>query len=172
MREAEAGVVELDGPLPNGCLHGVQDTLSVAVRGRDEVDRRPGERRDQEQHVDRLARKTSEPTAEELTKAFRNRERAAGRRARPGADELTAELEGKERIAGSRLADTRQLRPRELEPYSPGGGRNPAFPHPLVCPSLLPPLEPNAEVAGLPAWRPEGDEPWLYDARLRVRRRA
>jgi hypothetical protein len=63
-------------------------------------------------------------------------------------------------------------RPRELEPYAPGGGRNPAFAHPLVCPSLLPPLEPNAEVAGLPAWRPEGDEPWLYDARLKVRRRA
>jgi hypothetical protein len=62
-------------------------------------------------------------------------------------------------------------RPRELEPYTPGGGRNPAFPHPLVCPSLLPPLEPNAEVAGLPAWRPEGHEPWLYDARLTVRRR-
>jgi hypothetical protein len=59
-------------------------------------------------------------------------------------------------------------RPGELEPYEPGGGRNPAFPHALVCPSLLPPLEPNAEVAGLPAWRPEGDEPWIYDARLRV----
>ena len=59
-------------------------------------------------------------------------------------------------------------RPAELERYLPGGGRNPAFPHPLVCPSLLAPLEPNAEVAGLPAWRPEGDEPWIYDARLRV----
>jgi hypothetical protein len=62
-------------------------------------------------------------------------------------------------------------RPRELEPYAPGGGRNPAFEHPLVCPSLLPPLEPNAEVEGLPAWRPEGDEPWLYDARIRLRPR-
>ena len=62
-------------------------------------------------------------------------------------------------------------RPRELEPYEPGGGRNPAFAHPLVCPSLLPPLEPNEEVAGLPAWRPEGDEPWLYDARIRLRPR-
>jgi hypothetical protein len=62
-------------------------------------------------------------------------------------------------------------RPRELEPYEPGGGRNPAFAHPLVCPSLLPPLEPNDEVAGLPAWRPEGDEPWIYDARLRLRPR-
>ena len=62
-------------------------------------------------------------------------------------------------------------RPRELEPYAPGGGRNPAFAHPLVCPSLLPPLEPNAEVAGLPAWRPEGGEPWLYDARIKLRLR-
>jgi hypothetical protein len=60
----------------------------------------------------------------------------------------------------------------ELEPYAPGGGRNPAFRHPLVCPSLLPPLEPNCEVAGLPAWRPlEDDEPWLYDARALVRLR-
>ena len=59
-------------------------------------------------------------------------------------------------------------RPRELDPYEPEGGRNPAFAHPLVCPSLLPPLEPNAEVAGLPAWRPEGDEPWIYDARIRL----
>jgi hypothetical protein len=59
-------------------------------------------------------------------------------------------------------------RPPELEPYAPGGGRHPAFGHPLVCPSLLAPLEPNTEIAGLPAWRPAGDEPWVYDARLRV----
>lgn len=63
-------------------------------------------------------------------------------------------------------------RPRELDPYAPGGGRNPAFAHPLVCPSLLPPLEPNDEVAGFPAWRPEGDEPWVYDARIRLRPRS
>src|SRR5207253_1488965 len=62
--------------------------------------------------------------------------------------------------------------PKELEPYAPGGGRDPAFGAPLVCPSLLPPLEPNAEVAGLPAWRPEGDEPWLYDGRITARLRA
>jgi hypothetical protein len=59
-----------------------------------------------------------------------------------------------------------------LEPYAPGGGRNPAFAFPLVCPSLLPPLEPNDEVAGLPAWRPEGDEPWIYDARATLRLRS
>jgi hypothetical protein len=65
----------------------------------------------------------------------------------------------------------RRRTPDELEPYAPGGGRNPAFAHPLVCPSLLPPLEPNAEVFGLPAWRPEPDEPWLYDARITLRLR-
>ena len=58
--------------------------------------------------------------------------------------------------------------PAELEPYAPGGGRKPGFPHPLVCPSLLAPLEPNTEVAGLPAWQPEGDEPWVYDARIKL----
>jgi hypothetical protein len=56
-----------------------------------------------------------------------------------------------------------------LAPYAPGGGRHPHFPHPLVCPSLLPPLEPNEEVAGLPAYRPEGYEPWMFDGRLIVR---
>jgi hypothetical protein len=61
--------------------------------------------------------------------------------------------------------------PEELAPYAPGGGRNPGFAHPLVLPSLLPPLEPNTEVAGLPAWEPEGDEPWIYDARIRLRLR-
>jgi hypothetical protein len=90
-----------------------------------------------------------------------------------GADADTDQLaaahaEGYAAVGGS--IELRR-RPRELEPYEPGGGRNPAFAHPLVCPSLLPPLEPNAEVAGLPAWRPEGDEPWLYDGRIRLRPR-
>jgi hypothetical protein len=61
--------------------------------------------------------------------------------------------------------------PPELQPYAAGGGRHPRFPHPLVCPSLLPPLEPNDEVAGLPAYRPAGREPWMFDARLVVRLR-
>ncbi len=59
-----------------------------------------------------------------------------------------------------------------LRGYEPGAGRNPSFDRPLVCPSLLPPLEPNCEVEGLPAWQPEGDEPWIYDAALRARLRS
>jgi hypothetical protein len=58
-----------------------------------------------------------------------------------------------------------------LEPYASGGGRHPRFPHPLVCPSLLPGLEPNAEVDGLPAYVP-GDEPSMYDGRLVIRLRS
>jgi hypothetical protein len=65
-----------------------------------------------------------------------------------------------------------ESRERDLRPYRAGGGRNPSFADPLVCPSLLPPLEPNCEVAGLPAWRPEGDEPWIYDGRIRALRRS
>jgi len=79
-----------------------------------------------------------------------------------------AHEEGYAAVGGS--IDTRRG-PPELEPYAPGGGRNPAFAPPLVCPSLLPPLEPNAEVAGLPAWQPQGDEPWVYDARITLRLR-
>src|SRR5579872_2932453 len=60
----------------------------------------------------------------------------------------------------------------ELEPYAPGGGRHPRFAHPLVCPSLLPPLEPNCVVAGLPAYAPEGDEPSMFDGRLVLRLRS
>jgi len=79
-----------------------------------------------------------------------------------------AHEEGYAAVGGS--IDTRRG-PPELEPYAPGGGRNPAFAHPLVCPSLLPPLEPNAEVAGLPAWQQHCDEPWVYDARITLRLR-
>jgi hypothetical protein len=57
-------------------------------------------------------------------------------------------------------------------PYAPGGGRHPRFAHPLVCPSLLPPLEPNCEVGGLPAYAPDGDEPSMFDGRLVLRLRS
>jgi hypothetical protein len=81
----------------------------------------------------------------------------------------TAHTEGYAAVGGS--IELRRP-PPELEPYAPGGGRDPAFGHPLVLPSLLPPLEPNTEVAGLPAWQPEGDEPWLYDARIKLQLRS
>ncbi len=80
----------------------------------------------------------------------------------------TAHEEGYAAVGGSIDAGRR----RELAAYRPGGGRNPAFAEPLVCPSLLPPLEPNCEVDRLPAWRAESwTQSWIYDARIRARLR-
>jgi hypothetical protein len=56
---------------------------------------------------------------------------------------------------------------RSLKPWAPGGGRNPAFPHPLLLPSLLAGVEPS-EHDGLPAYVPAG-EPWIFDGRIRLR---
>ena len=98
--------------------------------------------------------------------------------AEPAADwhELarTLHAEGFAAVGGA-IEPERGLRRRggdELAPYAPGGGRHPRFPHPLVCPSLLPPLEPNAEVAGLPAYAPDRDEPAMFDGRLVLRVRS
>ncbi len=79
-----------------------------------------------------------------------------------------AHEEGYAAVGGSIDAGRR----RDLAPYRPGGGRNPSFTEPLVCPSLLPPLTANCEVAGLPAWKAEDWEPWIYDARITARLRS
>jgi hypothetical protein len=76
---------------------------------------------------------------------------------------LDAHAEGFVAVGGS--LETRE---KQLRPWAPGGGRNPAFPHPLLLPSLLG-GEP-AEHLGLPAHVPT-DEPWLYDGRIRLRLR-
>jgi hypothetical protein len=59
-------------------------------------------------------------------------------------------------------------RPRALEPYRPGRGRVPGFSHPLVCPSVVAgvELERLPDIAGLPAYAPPADEPWIYDGRI------
>ena len=65
-------------------------------------------------------------------------------------------------------------RPRELAPYEPGPGRVPGFSSPLLAPSVLPGIELQrlGEVAGLPAYAAPRDEPWVYDGRIVLRRRA
>jgi hypothetical protein len=62
-------------------------------------------------------------------------------------------------------------RPRELDPYEPGRGRQPGFSAPLVCPSVLDgvELERLADVAGLPAYAAPREEPWVYDGRIVLR---
>jgi hypothetical protein len=87
-----------------------------------------------------------------------------------------AHAEGYAVVAGSVAWDGGRLqpRPRELAPYSPGGGRVPGFAEPLLCASTLPgvELERVGDVAGLPAYAAPRDEPWIYDARVVLRVRA
>jgi hypothetical protein len=75
---------------------------------------------------------------------------------------LDAHAEGFVAVGGS--IETRE---RALRPWAPGGGRNPAFSHPLLLPSLLTGLEPG-EHEGLPAYHPDG-EPAIFDGRIRLR---
>jgi hypothetical protein len=85
---------------------------------------------------------------------------------------LDAHEEGYAVVAGSIDASRGLLHrpPAALEPYAPGSGRNPAFAHPLLCPSIVRGVEPEwvDGVEGLPAVRPPDDEPWLYDGRLEL----
>lgn len=74
---------------------------------------------------------------------------------------LEAHAEGFAAVGGSIAT-----RDRSLRAWAPGGGRNPAFGHPLLLPSLLPGLEP-VEHQGLPAYQPNG-EAWLFDGRIRL----
>ena len=85
---------------------------------------------------------------------------------------LDAHAEGYAAVGGSVAVEAGFLRrpPPALAPYEPGGGRNPAFEHPLLCPSVVREVEPRwAEpVEGLPALSPPPDEPWLYDGRIQI----
>ncbi|MGZ8782673.1 MAG: hypothetical protein ACXWZB_04160 [Gaiellaceae bacterium] len=60
-----------------------------------------------------------------------------------------------------------ETRDRSLRAWAPGGGRNPAFSHPLLLPSLVTGLEPAGHM-GLPAYLP-GSEPAIFDGRIRLR---
>jgi hypothetical protein len=76
---------------------------------------------------------------------------------------LDAHAEGFVAVGGSI-----QTPQRALQPWAPGGGRNPAFAHPLLLPSLLTGLEPG-EHEGLPAYTPQDDELTIFDGRIRLR---
>lgn len=82
---------------------------------------------------------------------------------------LDAHQEGYALVAGAIDAG----RSRALAPWRPGGGRNPAFAEPLLCPSVVREVAPDwlDPVEGLPAVAPPGVEPWVYDGRIVLRRR-
>jgi len=75
---------------------------------------------------------------------------------------LDAHAEGYTAVGGSIESPERALRP-----WAPGGGRNPAFSHPLLLPSLLRGLDP-VEHERLPAYVP-GGEPAIFDGLIRLR---
>jgi hypothetical protein len=75
---------------------------------------------------------------------------------------LDAHAEGFVAVGGSI-----ETRDRVLRPWAPGGGRNPAFAHPLLLPSLLAGIEPS-EHERLPAYEASG-EPSIFDGRIRLR---
>lgn len=88
---------------------------------------------------------------------------------------LDAHQEGYGVVGGSVAAPRGLLRRQAagLAAWAPGGGRNPSFAGPLLCASVAQGAlaEDAASVAGLPAVRAAGDEPWVYDARIAVTHR-
>jgi hypothetical protein len=122
-----------------------------------------------EEHRFWLAELGNEPFTEHVEVAPRD---AAGARvfgAEPDEAWLAAAAalhrEGYSAVGGA-------IEARGFADYAAGGGRHPGFRRPLVCPSLLPGLEPNTEVNGLPAYAPEADEPSMFDGRLVLRPRS
>jgi hypothetical protein len=97
-----------------------------------------------------------------------------GRAAAPAADwsrrVLDAHQEGFAVVGGAVAVQGGRLRHGrgELQAWTPGGGRQPRFPHPLLCPSLVREAggEWVDEVGGLPALRPSNAEPWIFDGRI------
>ena len=116
MREPQTRLVELDDPLSNSSLEGIEHPLPIVVDGRHQLDRRSGERRNLEKDVDRLGWQAGEATAEELVQALGHTQRAARRGSRVRPRELAAQLESEERIAGRRVLHPSELGPREVDP--------------------------------------------------------
>ncbi len=82
---------------------------------------------------------------------------------------LDAHQEGYAIVGGSIDAGRKRI----LAPWAPGTGRIPAFPHPLLCPSIVVGVEPDwvDPVEGLPAAAPPASEPGAYDGRIVLRLR-
>ena len=91
--------------------------LAVSMRCRDQLDRRPGERRDLEQDIDRVrpGSRARRPPSSSCRLSGTGKARP-GVRPRVRADELAPQLEREERIARRRLLHAGELGTRQLEP--------------------------------------------------------
>src|SRR5262245_58240058 len=89
------------------------------------------------------------------------------RRVLDAHDEGYAAVGGSIEPVGGRRA--RRAARAALEPWAPGSGRNPAFAHPLLCPSAVAdePLPWLEEVLGLPRLAPR--PPSIFDGRIALR---
>jgi hypothetical protein len=83
---------------------------------------------------------------------------------------IDAHQDGYAAVGPAIAARGRRLR-HELAPWSPGGGRNPMFALPLLCPSVVTDVDPGwlPEIAGLPALEPLRDEPTIYEGRAVIK---
>ena len=98
MGEPDPCVVDLDHPLDDRSIEGVEHTLLAAVRRNNELYRRASQRRNLEQHVPHIGRQAGETGTEQLLQACRHTHRCGRRRTRLGPHELAAQLHGKERV--------------------------------------------------------------------------
>ena len=115
MGEAETRVVELDHSLPGGGVERLDDGLAMPVRLDDELDRRAGERRCEEDDVARVGREPGEAAPEKLVQALGDGQRPPGGRSGARPDELAPELEREERVACRRLLNPDELGPGQIE---------------------------------------------------------
>ena len=86
------------------------------MRCRDQIDRRPGERRDLEQDIEGLAGSRARRPPSSSRKVSGTRQGLARRRARVRAYELAPELEREEGIARRRLLHAGELGAGQVEP--------------------------------------------------------
>ena len=88
----------------------------IAVSSRDDLDRRPGQRCDLQQDVERVAVQAGEAATEQLTQALGDAQRPARSWSCTRSDELPAELEREEGVASRCLLHADELRSGQLEP--------------------------------------------------------
>jgi hypothetical protein len=111
MGEAHPRALQHEHPVAYDHVQRVPGESRIVARCRDDVDRRPRERGDVEQHVPRLLGKPLEPPPEKLPQAFGHGNRPAGFRPADGR----GQLERVERVAGRCPLDSGQLGAAKLD---------------------------------------------------------